>query len=82
MGDINKFVLFSRKGVYPCEHMDGWERFNETSLLDKTAFNSELNFEDCTDEDYMHYKKVFKELGLKKLGDYHDLYIQCDCRCI
>ena len=78
MGDINKFVLFSRKGVYPYEHMDGWERFNETSLLDKTAFNGELNFEDCTDEDYMHYKKVFKELGLKNLSDYHDLYVQCD----
>ena len=40
-GDINKFVLFLRKGVYPYEHMDGWERFNETSLLDKEAFNSE-----------------------------------------
>ena len=34
--------------------------------------------EDITDEDYTHYKKVFKELGLKKLCDYHDLYVQCD----
>ena len=77
-GDINKFVLLLRKGVYPYEHMDSWERFNETSLLDQKAFNSEFDLEDCTDEDYMHYKKVFKELGLKNLGDYHDLYVQCD----
>ena len=32
-GDINKFVLLLRKGVYPYEHMDSWKRFNETSLL-------------------------------------------------
>ena len=29
-GDINKFVLLLRKGVYPYEHMDSWERFEET----------------------------------------------------
>ena len=77
-GDINKFVLLLRKGVYPCEHMDSWERFNETSLLDKKAFYSKLYSEDITDEDYTHYQKVFKKFGLKNLGDYHDLYAQCD----
>ena len=30
-GDLNKFVLLLRKGVYPYEYMDSWERFNETS---------------------------------------------------
>ena len=44
----------------------------------KKAFNSKLNLEDSTDEDYTHYKKVLKELGLKNLGEYHDLYVQCD----
>ena len=28
--DLNKFVLLLRKGVYPYEYMDIWERFNET----------------------------------------------------
>ena len=27
-----------RKGVYPYEYMDGWERFNESSLPDKKLF--------------------------------------------
>ena len=27
-GDLNKFVLLLRKGVYPYEHTDSWERFN------------------------------------------------------
>ena len=34
-GNINKLILLLRKGVYPYEYMDSWERFNETSLPDK-----------------------------------------------
>ena len=37
-GDINKFILLLRKGVYPYEYMDSWERFDETLLSDKEAF--------------------------------------------
>ena len=76
--DINKFILLLRKGVYPYEYMDSWERFNETSLPDKKAFCSELNLKDIFDKDYGHTQKEFKELKLKNLGDYDDLYIQSD----
>ena len=37
-GDLNKFVLMLRKGVYLYEYMDRWERFNETSLPPKKYF--------------------------------------------
>ena len=47
-GDINKFILLLRKGVYPYEYMDSWEIFNETSLPDKKAFYSNFNLEDIT----------------------------------
>ena len=30
--DRNKFILLLRKGVYPYEYMDDWEKFNETSI--------------------------------------------------
>ena len=30
--DLNKFVMLLRKGVYPYEYMDGWDKFNETSI--------------------------------------------------
>ena len=30
-GDINKFALLLRKGVYPYEFMDSWERLDEKS---------------------------------------------------
>ena len=58
--------------------MDSWKRFDETLLPDKKAFYSELYLEDITDKDYTHAQKVFKELKLKNLGDYHDLYVQSD----
>ena len=74
--DINKFILLLRKGVYPYEYMDSWERFNETTLPNKKAFYSKLFLEDITDEDYIHAQKVFEEFKLKKLAEYHDLYVQ------
>ena len=77
-GDLNKFILLLRKGVYPYEYMDTWQRFDETSLPDKEAFYSNLNMENITDVDYRHGKTVFEYLINKNLGDYHDLYVQSD----
>ena len=34
----NKFILLLRKGVYPHEYMDSWERFDETVLPNKEVF--------------------------------------------
>ena len=77
-GDLNKFILLLRKGVYPYEYMDSWERFNETSLPEKKFFYSSLNIKDITKVDHRHAKRVFKSLNNKNLGDYHDLYVQSD----
>ena len=67
-----------RKGVYPYEYVDNWERFNETSLPSKKEFYSNLNMEDIDDIDYRHGNNVFKGFKLENLGDYHDLYVQSD----
>ena len=74
--DLNKFVLLLRKGVYPYEYMDNWERFNETSLPSKESFYSDLNMENIEDVDYRHGNNVFNKFKLNNLGDYHDLYVQ------
>ena len=72
--NLNKFVLLLRKGVYPYEFMDSWEKFDETSLTDEKYFYRELNLEDISDKDYSHAQKVFCTYS----GDYHNLYVQCD----
>ena len=55
---INKFILLLRKGTYPYEYMDDWERFDETTLPEKEEFYSNLNMEEITDADYMHGKSL------------------------
>ena len=70
--DINKFTLTLRKGVYPYEYMDSWERFNELSLPDKKSLCSELISENINDKDCIHAQRVFKEFQLKNLGEYHN----------
>ena len=74
---INVFFLL-KKGVYPYEYMDEWEKFNETKLTEKEEFYSNLNMEDSTEADYMHAERVCKDSEIKKLGEYHDLYLKSD----
>ena len=76
--DLNKFVMLLRKGVYPYEYMDGWDKFNETSIPGKESFYSNLTMENITETDYVHANNVFKTFKLNNLGDYHDLYVQSD----
>ena len=59
--DLSKFILLLRKGVYPDEYMDIWERLDETLWPDKKAFNSDLNLMDITDKEVTHAQKVFEE---------------------
>ena len=37
-GDFNKFFLLFRKGLYPYEYIDSWERFDENTIPLKEAF--------------------------------------------
>ena len=74
--DNNKLIFLLRKGVYPYEYMENWEKVNETSLPEKEDFYSHLNMEDNTDADYGHAKRICKDFEMKNLGKYYDLYVQ------
>ena len=76
--DINKFMILLRKGVYPYEYMDEWNKFDEKELPSKGSFYSSLTMEDISVTDYKHANNVFKKFNLNNLGDYHDLYVRSD----
>ena len=72
-----KFNLMAKKGVYPYDYMDSFNKFNE-QLPAKEDFFSILNNEHITDEDYNHALDVWKTFSLKNMGEYHDLYLTSD----
>ena len=65
-GDLNKFVLLLREGIYPYEYMDTWEIFDENTISPKEAFYSELNLEGISNADYERVKKVWETFEIKK----------------
>ena len=73
-----KFNLITRKGVYPYEYMDSFERFEETQLPPKEKFYSSLSQENISEEDYKHAQQVWTTFNCKKLKDYHDVYLGSD----
>lgn len=64
--------------VFTHDYMTSFNKFEETQLLSQEAFFSDLSDEPCSDEDYNHAKRVFKEFNLKNLGEYHNLYLKTD----
>ena len=63
--DISRFILLLRKGVYPHEYMDEWEKFNETTSPEKEEFYSNLTMEDNTDADDTHVRRSCKDIETK-----------------
>ena len=73
-----KLNLMARKGIYPYDYMDSFEKFNKTELPTKEEFYSILNNEHISDEDYCHAKKVWNTFQLQTMGEYHNLYLKSD----
>ena len=73
-----QYDQLTRKGVYPYEYVNSWDRFNETQLPPIDVFYSNLNMSSISEEGYQHTQRVWKEFGIHNLGDYHDLYLRTD----
>jgi hypothetical protein len=72
------YELLSRKGVYPYDYMNTFERFKETRLPSKDDFYSRLNEEGIGEEDYAHAQRVWHTFHCVTMRDYHDLYLKAD----
>ena len=67
--------LLSKKGVYPYDFMDSFEKFNLRELPNKDQFYSILNDQHIKDDEYI---KVWDIFYIKTMGEYHDLYFVSD----
>ena len=67
-----------RKGVYPYECMDGWEKFEEAILPPKDAFYSRFNMKGISDQNHEHVQQVWNIMEKKTLGCFHDAYLKTD----
>ena len=67
--------MLLRKGAYPYEYMDSWEKLDKTSLPDKEAFYYKLDEKDISDKDYAHGQKAWEVFEIKNPGEY---YVQID----
>ena len=73
-----QYELLIKKGIYPYEYMSSWDRFEETKLPPKEAFYSKLNMSGVSSENYEHARSVWKEFGIRNLGECHNLYLKTD----
>ena len=58
--------------------MNGIKKFSEETLPAKEKLFSKLNDCGVSDEDFDHAQRIWKEFGMKNLGEYHDLYLKSD----
>jgi len=74
----NDMDLVTRKGFYPYEYTDCWEKLDETALPPIENFYNILNEEHINIEDYEHAKKVWDRFNCTTLGEYSDCYLKVD----
>ena len=72
------FKMLTRKGVYPYSYMNGFEKFEETSLPPREKFFNDLSKKHISDTDYTFIHELWKTFNLKNLGELHDLYMETD----
>ena len=63
--------MLLRKGIYPHEYMDGWEKCNEKSFTKMEEFYSNLNLENIADSE-----KISNDFEIKTSGEHNDLYLK------
>ena len=74
----DRLNLLLRKGVFPYDWFDNFDRLSNTELPPKESFHSILNDSGISEEDYQHAQKVWETFKMKTMRDYHDLYLESD----
>ncbi|XP_071177928.1 uncharacterized protein [Mytilus edulis] len=76
--DDKRIALLLKKGTYPYEYIDNAARFNETELPSIDKFYSNLSEKTISQTEYEHAQRVWNQMNIKNIGEYHDLYLKTD----
>ena len=77
-GESQKLGMLVRKGVFPYSWLDHVSKLDATSLPPKASFFNDLSESPCTEADYDHATKVWRDFGITSFKDYTDLYVKTD----
>ena len=72
------FKYACKKGIYPYEHVDDFNKFNEVGLPKYNDFYSKLKNSNYEKSEYIEAEKTYNEMKLSNFGEYHDFYLKCD----
>lgn len=70
--------LLTRKGIFPYDYMNNWNKLLEMQLPSKRDFYNSLNDTHVSDEAYAHAQSVWWTFKCKTMRDYSDLYMKTD----
>jgi hypothetical protein len=76
--DNENFEILLRKGIYPYEFMDSFEKFNETSLPSKDNFYSTLTNSQVSENEYAYAQNVWSNFKINNMKEYTLLYLKTD----
>jgi len=76
--DFEKLKLLLKKGVYPYDYINTFDKFNEKQLPTKDEFYSKLTESGISKKDYEHAQHVWNTFECETLLDYHNLYLKSD----
>jgi hypothetical protein len=68
------FNLLRKKGIFPYDYMDDFEKFKKTKLPHREAFFNKLTNQPISTADYLRAQNVWNN-GIKNLGKCSDLYL-------
>ena len=77
--DPEKFKLINKKGFYPYEFVDSFDKLNTPiEQIKREHFDSKLMLSKISDDDWNHIQTVITSFEIKTLRDWHDLYLKID----